>query len=147
MNNIGGIIHCEILSSDDLLRFSVQNRTAIFRLKESAHWTTLPISVKQTTATATPTTGDAGTLYNHQVNALLPAFKADALLLSLCNDLCRSGCIIRYTDANGNRRILGTKDYPLTGTLEEVPGNSAISLAGYKLSLKASEQTPQLTEV
>jgi len=147
MNNIGGIIRCEIISSDDMIHFSVQSRKVVLRLKESANWTTLPISVKQTTTSAAPTAGDAGTLYNHQVNTLLPAPKVDAQLLSLCDDLCRSGCIVRYTDANGNRRILGTKDFPLTGTLEEVPGNSAASLAGYKLILKASERTPQLTEV
>lgn len=146
MNNVGGIICCEILSSDDLLRFSVQNQTVIFQLKESAHWTTLPISVKQTTATATPTTGDAGILYNHQVSTLLPASKVGVQLFSLCQYLCRNGCIVRYTDANGNRRILGTKDYPLIGTLEEVPGNNATSLAGYKLILKAYEQIPQLLE-
>ncbi len=146
MNNIGGIIRCEIISVNDISGFAVVDRTAEIKIKESASWAELPISVKQTSASATPTAGSAGTLYEHKFSSLLPADKVTVKKVGQYRSLCISGCIVRYTDANGNRRILGTKDYPLTGTLAEVPGSTAASLAGYELNMKASELTPQLLE-
>jgi hypothetical protein len=146
MNNIGGIIRCEIISANDISGFAVVDRTAEIKIKESASWSELPISVKQTSASATPTAGSAGTLYEHKFSSLLPADKVTVQKVGQYRSLCIGGCIVRYTDANGNRRILGTKDYPLTGTLAEVPGSTAASLAGYELNMKASELTPQLLE-
>lgn len=144
MNNIGGIIQCEILSTNDLVIFSVINQTADIRIKETARWQTLPINLKKTIATSTPKAGNAGTLYEHKFSTLLPGNRVTTQDLSRYRLMCISGCIIRYTDANGNKRLLGTKDYPLTGTLAEEPGQTAANLAGYELSLKASELTPQL---
>lgn len=144
MNNIGGIIHCEIIASEDIAVFSVAGKTARIRTKETADWWQLPFSQKKTTVSASPKAGDAGMLYEHKFSSLLPANKIAAADLSRYSALCISGCVIRYTDANGNKRILGTKDCPLTGTIAEVPGQSATSLAGYELNLKASEATPQL---
>lgn len=144
MNNIGGIIQCEILGVEDIEVFALVNQTAQIRIKKADAWRKLPISLKKTTASATPSAGNAGTLYEHKFNSLLPAGCISKTDASRYRSLCICGCIIRYTDANGNQRILGTKEYPLTGTLAEVPGESATVLAGYELSLKASELTPQL---
>lgn len=144
MNNIGGIIQCEILGIEGIAAFATVNQTAQIRIKETAEWRKLPVSLKKTTVAASPKAGNAGTLYEHKFSTILPADRISEADVCRYRSLCISGCIIRYTDANGKKRILGTKEYPLTGTLAEVPGESATALAGYELNLKASELTPQL---
>lgn len=143
MNNIGGIIQCEILNVDDIVIFAVFNQNAEIKTKETANWQLLPISQKNTSVSAQPSTDDAGTLYEHKFSTIIPKPAQEDIIRY--RSLCLSGCIIRYTDSNGNKRVLGTKDYPLTGTLAEVPGQTASELAGYKLTLQASELTPQLS--
>ncbi|WP_291528581.1 hypothetical protein [Bacteroides sp. UBA939] len=144
MNNIGGIIQCEILGIDDVILFSVVNQIAEIRKKETAEWHTLPINRRNTMVTAAPVAGNAGTLYEHKFSTILPANVVTRLDISRYRLFCINGCILRYTDANGNKRMLGTKDYPLTGTFAEVPEQTAAGLAGYELKLNASEVIPQL---
>lgn len=144
MHNIGGIIQCEILAADDIAAFSVNNHTIQIKKKGSAEWKSLPISIPKTSVIVTPTAGNAGTLYEHIFNTTLPMNRVTVHQANEYRRLCISGCILRYTDANGLKRIIGTKEYPLTGTLAEAPGSTAAVLAGYTLSLKASELTPQL---
>lgn len=144
MNNIGGIIQCEILSVSDIISFMIVNQTIQLHKKEAATWKKLPISPSKTTVNSTPSAGDAGTIYEHKFSTLLPADKITIEEIGYYRSLLFNGCILHYTDANGNRRIIGTKEYPLTGTITEVPGEKASALSGYELDLKASVLTPQL---
>lgn len=144
MNNIGGIIQCEILSVDDIISFAIVNQNIKLQKKEAATWKLLPISPHKTVVYSTPSAGDAGILYEHKFSTFLPANKVTIQEVSYYRSLCLSGCILRYTDANGNLRIVGTKEYPLIGTIAETSGDKATALAGYDFSLKASILTPQL---
>lgn len=107
-------------------------------------WTAIPISRKNTICGATPEHSDADTVYQHICNTLLPMTLVDKELLSFLRNCAIYGCLIRYTDANGQIRILGVKDYPMLGTIEESPGSNASDLAGYQLQLSSSSLTPAL---
>lgn len=144
MNNIGGIIQCEILPVSDIISFIIVNQNIQLQKKEASTWKQLPISPRKTIANSTPSAGDAGTLYEHKFSTLLPADKITIKEIGYYRSLFFNGCILHYTDANGNQRIIGTKEYPLTGTITEVPGEKASALAGYELNLEASVLTPQL---
>lgn len=144
MNNIGGIIQCEILSVHDIISFTIVNQNIKLQKKESATWKLLSISPHKTTVSSTPSTGNAGTLYEHKFSTLLPTDKVTIQEISYLRSLSLSGCILRYTDANRNQRIIGSKEFPLTGSITETSGDKASALAGYEFNLKASVLTPQL---
>lgn len=144
MNNIGGIIQCKVLLVSDIISFMIVDQTIQLQKKEAATWKQLPISPRKTIVNSIPSTGNAGTIYEHKFSTLLPADKITIKKIGYYRSLFLNGCILHYTDANGNQRIIGTKEYPLTGTITEVPGGKASALAGYELNLKASVLTPQL---
>lgn len=150
MNNIGGIIKCEICPIEKVETFSNSETKVVIQSKDGEIlWTELPINRKNTTCSATPENSDAGILYQHTCNALLPTPLVDTILIDVIHKCAKCGCLVRYTDANGKTRILGTKDYPLLGTVEETPGSDVTDLAGYQLQLSSSSLTPalQLSEV
>lgn len=144
MNNIGGIIRCEFLPVENVQHFTVSGRTVQISLKEGKNWSKLPVSVRNTSCAAPPSADGGGTVYKHQFSSVLPTPNVSASLQRQLYQSCLTGCLLRYTDANGKQRLLGTKDYPLTGTLEEVSGTTATTLAGYRLNLTATCLTPQL---
>lgn len=144
MNNIGGVIKCETILINSIDSFQVSRRGVTITLKSGTNWRQLPISPKQTIANATPEKNEGGILYQHNFQTILP-YKPNLLQdMTYYNQCCSNGCLIRYTDANLRTRILGTKEIPLTGTLEEIAGESATDLAGYRLELSAMCLTPQL---
>ncbi len=145
MNNIGGIIRCEICPIENVATFSNSKTRVTITPKDGEElWTELPINRKNTICVATPESSDAGTSYQHSCNTLLPTSLVNVSLLEILRKCVKCGCLIRYTDANAQTRILGTKDFPLLGTLEESPGSEAPDLAGYQLQLSSSSLTPAL---
>ena len=101
MNNMGGLIRCEVVPVTSVDTFIVVNGAVRITLKAGQTWTTLTISTRQTTAGAPP-------------------------------------------EKSEGTRILGSKEFPLTGTFEEVAGETATDLAGYRLELEATCLHPQL---
>lgn len=145
MNNLGGILNCEICPIEKVESLSVTGTKVSVTAKEGETlWTPLPINRKNTTCGAPPSSSDAGTVYQHSCNTLLPTSHVTESLLETLHKCARCGCLIRYTDANGRVRLLGVKDYPLLGTIEEVPGSNASDLAGYQLQLSGTSLTPAL---
>ena len=143
---MGGIIRCEVVPVSSIDTFSIMNGAVRITLKSGKSWETLPISTRQTKAGAPPEKSEAGTTYAHQFITILPFSVYRGENMSFYCDLCRNGCLIRYTDANFRSRILGSKDYPLTGTFEEVSGETATDIAGYRLKLEATCLHPQLID-
>lgn len=144
MNNMGGIIRCELLPVSSVESFVFMNGAVAITLKAGEAWNLLPCSTRQTQAAAPPDKDEGGTRYAHQFSTLLPTDRykeADSTFYAQC---CRNGCLVRYTDANQRTRIVGSKEYPLTGTFEEVSGESAADLAGYRIELTATCLHPQL---
>ena len=144
MNNIGGIIRCEILSVSAIKTFEVSNNKVTIQINSGATWKLVPISVKQTIADATPNDDEAGTVYNHQFVTTIPYGQLRVSDIMDYQQCCRMGCVVKYVDANGKIRLLGTKEYPLRGSIEEIPGETAADLAGHRLQLSATCLTPQL---
>ena len=144
MNNMGGLIRCEIVPVTSVDTFSVVNGAVRIILKAGQSWTTLTISTRQTSAGAPPEKSEGGTLYTHQFRTVLPYCVYQGENMAYYEDCCRNGCLVKYTDANLRIRILGSKDFPLTGTFEEVPGESPTDLAGYRMELEATCLHPQL---
>lgn len=144
MNNMGGLIRCEVVPVTSIETFSVVNGAVRITLKSGQSWTPLTISTRQTSAGAPPEKSEAGTQYAHQFSTVLPycVYKGENMVFY--QDCCRNGCLVKYTDANMRTRILGSKEFPLTGTFEEVAGETATDLAGYRLELEATCLHPQL---
>lgn len=148
MNNIGGIIKCEICPIDKVTTFShTETKVSVSSADNGSLWIDLPINRKNTSCAATPASNDAGTVYQHSCNTLLPMPFVTTNLLATVRKCAKCGCLIRYTDANKQLRILGTNEYPLIGTLEESPGNNASDLAGFQLRLSATSLTPALVYI
>ena len=141
---MGGIIRCEILPISVIETFEVSNNKVTIQLSINATWKLVPISVKRTTAGATPKDDEGGTVYNHQFETTIRHGVLRASDIIEYRTYCRMGCVVKYVDANGKVRILGTKEYPLRGSFEEIPGETAADLAGYRLQLFATCLTPQL---
>lgn len=144
MNNMGGLIRCDVVPVAQVNTFIVGNGMVRIDLKDGKSWMPLRISTKQTSAGAPPEKSEAGIQYTHQFSTVLPFCVYHGENMAFYQDCCRNGCLIRYTDANLRTRILGSKEYPLTGTFEEVPGETAADLAGYRLELEATCLHPQL---
>lgn len=144
MNNMGGIIRCEVVQVSAVETFEVMNSAVRLTLKSGQSWETLTISTRQTKAVAPPEKSEAGTAYAHRFTTVLPFCVYRGENISFYRDCCRNRCLVRYTDANLRTRILGSKEFPLTGTFEEVPGETAADLAGYRLELEATCLHPQL---
>lgn len=145
MNNIGGVIKVDICPIDKISNFlSTGTKVRVSPKEGETLWTELPINRKNTACSATPTNSDAGIAYQHSCNTLLPMPYVNETLLAALRISVKCGCLIRYTDANGQTRVLGTKDYPLLGSLEERPGSNASDLAGYELQLSTTSLTPAL---
>ena len=149
MNNIGGIIRCEICLSSEISNFTTNGKNVIVQGEGNRVdiWTELPINRNNTTCVAPPEKGDAGTCYNHQFGTIIPTQSIDNKLYEYIQFCIKSGCVIRYTGANEHVRILGTKDYPLLGTLEETSGSKASDLAGYQLILSGTSLYPALSYI
>ena len=145
MNNMGGVIRCELVPIASVQGFTVKDNTAIIQLKSGEEWQNMPISRLQTSATATPQEEDGGTIYEHRLSTLIPTEHLTDTNRSLYRSCCVLGCLIRYMNANGKIRVLGTKEYPMKGTMEEVTGESASDLVGYRLKLSSSCLTTQLS--
>lgn len=141
---MGGIINVQFLFIDEIALFSVVNHTAIIKLQDGHDWRSLPIISMNTAPTITVETNNAGTTFKH---SLAIRFKRSELATDrLCQlrSLDTRGCIILCQDANGNKRIYGTKDHPLFGTMTEKQGTSAADYSGYELSLSGASLYPQL---
>ena len=147
MNNIGGIIKCELCLASEIGKFTTDGKNVIVQGEKNnvVVWTVLPINRSNTTCTASPDKGDAGICYNHQFSTILPSQYVDNKLYEYIQACIKSGCIVRYTDANNHIRVLGTKEYPLSGTLDEISGSKASDLAGYQLELSSTSLYPALT--
>lgn len=144
MNNMGGLIRCEVVPVTSVDTFIVVNGAVRIALKSGKAWTTLTISTRQTSAGAPPEKSESGIQYTHQFSTVLPYCVYQGENMAFYQDCCRNGCLVKYTDANQRIRILGSKEFPLTGTFEEVPGESPTDLAGYRLELEATCLHPQL---
>lgn len=144
MNNMGGILWCELIAISAIETFEASDTEVTIQLNNTQVWEPLPISLKQTSAGAEPRSDEGGTIYTHQLITILPyghLKKPDITFLKTC---CQNGCLAKYADANGKIHVLGSKDYPLTGNLQEISGKTPTDLAGYQLQLSAQCLTQQL---
>lgn len=144
MNNMGGIIRCEILPVSAIETFEVSKTGVIIELYGIVGWKYIPVCVKHTTAGATPKDDEGGTVYEHKFATTIPYGHLRVSDIVDYQQCCRIGCVVKYTDANGKIKVLGTKEYPLKGSIEEMPGETTTDLAGYRLQLTATCLAPQL---
>lgn len=146
MNNIGGIVRLEFCAVYDISEFKQSRRkvTIIPKKEKDNVWVDLPIQNKNTSCSATPEKSDSGIIYNHKCSTFLPTQHVSDELYHTLNAFVRLGCLVRYTNANSRCYVLGTRDFPLTGTIEEISGSKASDLAGYQLQLSSTSITPEL---
>lgn len=140
MNNIGSVIKCEICVISLVLDFQISGSRVRILPKDGVDqlWKKIPIHSKSTSCLASPEKSSSGILYQHQCNTLLPTHRMNIDLCRYIEECTRIGCLIRYRDANDRIRVLGTKEYPLTGTLEEISGSKPTDLSGYQLRLSST---------
>lgn len=143
-NNMGGILFASYLFTDEIQLFSVITSNAILQKQKGHDWRILPTIQMGAIPTVTPEESEAGTRYKHSATIhLLRAVISDSEL-KIIRTINTRGCILMYQDCNGFKRILGTKDHPLFGTITEVPGSKPTDTPGYNLNLSGISTHPQL---
>ena len=145
LNNMGGILFADILFINDLALFSVSGGNAIYKRWPGREWHTLPTIHEGIAPSTTIETPDSGTRYKHTITIRLSRITLTAKDLQIARSTNVRGCLLQCTDACGIKRIIGSVEYPLFGTLNEIQGKKATDFSGYELTLTGTSIYPQLS--
>lgn len=144
---MGGILFADILFIDDLALFSVTGGYAIYKLLPNREWHTLPTTYEGIAPSTTIETPDSGIRYKHTITIRLSRITLTVKDLQIARGTNVRGCLLQCTDACGIKRIIGSTEYPLFGSLNEIQGKKATDFSGYELTLTGISIYPQLLGV
>lgn len=143
-NNMGGILFAYVLPVSKITEFGVSNEIAVIKKMTGYNWYILPSTHVLEAPTVTPDSSNAQTVYKHSVTIRLVRALVKARDVAVLRSAILSGCLLYCQDCNGNKRIYGTADFPLFGTLIEIHGKKSTDFSGYELTLAGISLYPQL---
>lgn len=146
MNNLGGYKSIELVFIDELSTFAVTSSGAFIRKKKNI-LRLLPLQQNGAGVSATPKTDSSGTLYTHKAEISILHIGFDTQLKAELDQVRTRGSVLIATTNNNEKRVYGNLDYPMFGTLAEMPGQKPADLRHYELSLSATCNHPALTLV
>lgn len=143
-NNMGGILFAHLLFVDQITLFSVINDQVLIGTQSNRKELNLPIVNIAAAPVVTPETTDAGTCY--KITATIRLYRATLtdLALRTLHSINTRGCVLLYQDACGYKKVVGSKEYPLSATLTEINGSKPTDFSGYELTLTGKTLHPQL---
>ncbi len=144
INNMGGMLLAELLFVDQIELFAVIDDQAIIKTKSDPKKLSLPIVSISASPVVVPETTDAGTIYKSTATIRLTQATLGYSLFKMLRNINVRGCVLLYGDANGNKKVVGSNEYPLFGTLTLINGSKATDFSGYEISLTGKTLHPQL---
>lgn len=143
-NNMGGMLFAHLLFIDQITLFSVINHRVIIGTTTNRRELDLPIVSIAAAPVVTPETTDAGICYKIKVTIRLYRATLTDLALHTLRTINNRGCVLLYQDACGYKKVVGSQEHPLFGTLAEVNGSKPTDFSGYELTLTGKTLHPQL---
>lgn len=143
-NTIGGILFASILSTNKIKEFGISNNVAVIKKMSGHDWHVLPSTHLLEAPVISPDSSNAQTIYKISVTLRLKRTVVMDTDIAVIRSAILSGCLINCQDCNGNKRIYGTPDFPLFGTLLEIHGKKSTDFSGYELTLAGISLYPQL---
>lgn len=145
MNNLGGYRSVELVFIDEVTAFIRSGRSARLELSAGKSSRRLPLHDNSASLEATAESDEGGTLYTHQCSIPLRTNALESGLAKELRQVTQRGCLLIGTTNNGDRRVFGSKEYPLLGTFSETYGSRRSDLHQHTLTLSCTCLHPELT--
>ena len=133
MNNIGGFKCIELLYCSEVQTFGIV-KNQVYLVKKENKKRILPVLLKGATTETNPSYSNGGRSHSHRVDIpLLNTIKV-ALLdeLAYVDD---EGFLLIVENHNGQKKVYGTLDAPLFGTIIDIDGSTPADLSYKALSI------------
>lgn len=132
IDSIGGISQLSYMPVSDVSFFVKRQHEVL--IKTASDWYDIPCDLKQVAINVSPSTEDAGELYEHSAQLNISSNQVDDNLhLLIESNYFRYG-ILKYKLMDGTEKIIGSKDFPLVFTYQDAAPGVASEFIGYSFS-------------
>jgi hypothetical protein len=142
-DNMGGIISAEYCLVSELLSFAAIKNGILLALKSGSAWKEFPAKIGNIEIDVSQVENvvhDSWTI-SGKIRCPRKAYQntREMILFRMYNKI-----IVKYTTANGDVLVIGTKQYPITVTQKILTGVQASEYSGVEYTLSGAQYSPQL---
>ena len=137
-DNIGGITNARLALVKSIAVMKENLFSVEIGFKENGGWNNIPSGKYGVSVDVKPSYSDAGDIYNVTVVISVPRQCVTDDLLKEYRQLIKFGTVFSYTVTDGTY-IVGSKSFPLKGSLEAIQSKTATGFSGYRLTFTCKQ--------